>query len=102
MTGPSSRLFLERPNYRRRRLADAARCLPLLGAALWLIPVLWPRSADPLAGQDAVGMSQAMLYVFGVWIGLIGLAALFGIWARDLARTTDDRDRGGRLDEGAD
>ena len=61
-------LFLARGTYRQRRLRDAARLLPVVGALLWMIPVLWPRGAD---GQL---VSVALIYIFGVWAGLIGLA----------------------------
>lgn len=37
-TGP---LFLARADYRRRRLRDAARLLPVVGALLMLLPLLW-------------------------------------------------------------
>jgi len=60
-TGP---LFLARAVYRRRRLRDAARLLPMLGMLLLLIPALSQRST---AG-DAI-------YLFTVWAGLIALAA---------------------------
>ncbi|GAA0309112.1 hypothetical protein [Rhodovulum strictum] len=60
-------LFLAREGYRRRRLADMARLLPLLGLALFLVPVL--------DAED--GLTAAMLiYLFAVWGGLIALSAL--------------------------
>lgn len=34
-------LFLARRAYRQRRLTDAARFLPLLGAFLFLLPIFW-------------------------------------------------------------
>ncbi|PYE85758.1 hypothetical protein [Pseudoroseicyclus aestuarii] len=67
--------FLARASYRRRRLAEAARLAPLAGAALWSVPLLWPR------GETAT--SSALLYVFGVWALLILLSALL---ARALRR----------------
>lgn len=71
-------LFLERRSYRQRRLMDAARLLPLLGALLWLVPLLWPQGGAEVAEQDveAVSTSVAILYIFGVWI-LLALAAVF-------------------------
>lgn len=80
-TSQSSRqvVFLERHSYRRRRLMDAARFLPFVGAGLFLIPLLWATPAD---GGEAMRMSQAFLYVFGVWVVLIILSALFGYSAR--------------------
>lgn len=67
--------FLERRSYRQRRLMDAARLLPLLGVVLWLIPLLWPQR-DPAGEVAAVSTSNAILYIFGVWI-LLALIALF-------------------------
>ncbi|SDD10875.1 hypothetical protein [Ruegeria marina] len=70
-------VFLERQSYRRRRLMDAARLLPILGAALFAVPLLWPN-----AGEGGVRMSVAITYVFGVWAALILISAGFGIAAR--------------------
>lgn len=67
-------LFLARGTYRQRRLRDAARLLPVLGGVLWMIPLLWPRGAD---GQL---VSVALLYIFGVWAGLIGMAFVLARW----------------------
>lgn len=75
MTDKASTLFLERRSYRQRRLMDAARLLPVVGALLWLVPLLWPQSgADPAMGAG-VSTSSAMLYIFGVWT-FLALAAL--------------------------
>jgi len=69
MTGRPGALFVGRASYRQRRLRDAARLLPLLGLVLWLIPLLWPR--EPGAAQST---SFALIYLFGVWTGLILLS----------------------------
>lgn len=78
-------VFLERQSYRRRRLLDLARLLPLLGVLLLLIPLLWP-GADSTGytsgGDRAMTMSGAIIYVFSVWAALILGAVLFGIGAR--------------------
>ena len=71
-------LFLERQSYRRRRLVDVARLLPLLGVLLLLVPLLWPVKG----GGSGTSMSTAITYVFAVWAMLIIGAALFGIAAR--------------------
>ncbi|GAB4547322.1 MAG: hypothetical protein Tsb0024_17260 [Ruegeria sp.] len=84
--GPRPSVFLERQSYRRRRLADAARILPFLGAALVVIPLLWPR-AD-VAGQG-MPLSSAMLYIFISWAGMIGVSFLFGLAARRMAARED-------------
>ncbi|WP_296423992.1 hypothetical protein [Yoonia sp.] len=68
---PKSPVFLERASYRQRRLRDAARLLPVLGAILWMIPLLWSRD-QPAASTNA----DALLYTFGVWVALIVLSAV--------------------------
>ncbi len=74
-------LFLARGVYRRRRLRDAARLLPLVGAFFLLLPVLWggPRGA----GWDAV-------FIFAVWVLLIGGAALLAPKLADPERPEGD------------
>ena len=64
-------VFLARAPYRRRRLRDAARLLPLLGFLLLLLPILWQD------GADLPRVSDVALYFFGVWALLILLAAAF-------------------------
>ena len=66
-------VFLERRNYRRRRMMDALRLVAILGALLWLIPIIWPTGRDGVT--EPMPMSAALYYVFGVWLLLIGLAA---------------------------
>lgn len=63
-----SPLFLERKSYRRRRLMDAARVLPVLGFVLILLPVLWTHD-----GQ--MGTAGEALYLFALWLALIVAAA---------------------------
>lgn len=70
-------LFLARGTYRQRRLRDAALLLPILGALLWMIPLVWPR------GPDGQLVSLALLYIFGVWAGLIGLAWILSRLVRE-------------------
>jgi hypothetical protein len=60
-------LFLERRSYRRRRLSDAARVLPLLGIFLLLMPLLWVQ-AEP---DSPVGTGETTRYIFAIWSGLI-------------------------------
>jgi hypothetical protein len=74
-------LFLERDDYRRRRLMDAARILPVLGAILFLLPLLWEPQHTPLPDTAAGGT-----YLFAVW-GLMILAA--ALLARRLAARHD-------------
>ena len=82
-------VFLERQSYRRRRLMDAAKLLPLLGVLLFSVPLLWPTRGDE--GVVPVPMSVAVTYVFGIWVSLIALAVLFGVAARQARATSEDR-----------
>ena len=74
MAGAQGPLFLERGTYRRRRMMDAIKLLALLGGGLWMIPVLWPKAETE--ADVPLQMSQALFYIFGVWLVLILLAAL--------------------------
>ncbi|WP_299930296.1 hypothetical protein [uncultured Pelagimonas sp.] len=71
-TGGSDKipLFVERQTYRRRRLVDAARALPVLGILLWLLPLLW---AVP---ETSTRASTGLIYVFAVWLGLPVIAGV--------------------------
>ncbi|CUK01853.1 hypothetical protein Q8W37_20510 [Shimia thalassica] len=62
-------VFLERQSYRRRRLIDSIRMVPIIGALLWAVPMLWPTSKDE-AGAD-VTTSDAFIYLFGCWLLLV-------------------------------
>lgn len=53
---------------------DALRLLAVLGAILWMIPMIWPVGESAEASQ--VPMSRALFYIFGVWLFLIAAAAL--------------------------
>lgn len=60
---PELPLFLERASFRRRRLGDAARVLPVLAALAVMLPVWWlPRSFSFAAGA---------IWLFGLWAALI-------------------------------
>ena len=67
MRGPRRRapLFLKRGSYRKRRLRDAARMLPVVGAFLFVMPMLWAHEGT--AGDG--------LYIFAVWLCLVLAAA---------------------------
>lgn len=60
-------LFLDRRRYRRTRLLDAARLLPVMGAALLLVPLLWSAPGQGRPPSNA----GALLYLFGIWAGLV-------------------------------
>lgn len=69
MTGQRPRqLFVERQTYRRRRIQDAARFLPVLGIVLVMVPLLWSE------GAQGVSMSGAIRYLFTLWAALVGAA----------------------------
>ena len=56
-------MFLHRDNYRKRRVMDAVRLLPILGIILWGIPHFW-------SGENTEQTSTVILYIFSVWCGL--------------------------------
>lgn len=75
---------------------DAARLLPVLGAVALFVPLLWPVAAgdSSAAGRaDAVPMSSAMAYVFGVWLLLICLAGVIAAGARRWFGEDTDRNK---------
>ncbi|MCC5983470.1 MAG: hypothetical protein JJU42_03795 [Rhodobacteraceae bacterium] len=71
MSAPQEPLFVARETFRRRRLMDAARLLPVLGLFLVLLPMMWPapEGEAPRAAREGV-------YLFLVWFGLIIAAAV--------------------------
>lgn len=81
MTEGRTPLFLERQSYRRRRLIDFIRMVPVIGAVLWAVPLLWPSGAD-----STTSTSVAIVYLFGVWLGVIVLGAIL---ARLLKKAED-------------
>lgn len=78
MSREPSPLFLARRAYAKRRLADGARMLPVVGAGLFVLPLLW--KAPP--GEEGIGTVGVMVYLFLVWVFLAGAA---GIISRRLA-----------------
>ncbi len=69
MRPPAQPLFLARQSYRRRRLIDALRLVPVLGGLLFMVPVL---GASGRAGSSFGGA----LYLFSSWALLILLTAI--------------------------
>jgi hypothetical protein len=65
-------VFLARAPYRRRRLRDAARLLPVFGVVLLLLPLLWSSEA----GAQRL-TSGDVIYFFGLWTMLVLVAAAF-------------------------
>lgn len=87
-----SQIFVQRANFRQRRLRDAAKLLPILGALLWLIPLAWPTPGD--AGGDTVG-AAGLVYVFAVWLILIVVAGVLNMRMRPLDERGDTETRSG-------
>lgn len=65
---PDRPLFLERASFRRRRLGDAARALPVMAMLAVLLPVWW----IPAEVSFAAGAA----WFFGLWACLI-----VAVWA---------------------
>lgn len=76
MTLPVTPVFLARRTYRRRRLVDAARILPVLGAVLFVLPVLL------LTPGEEGRLSVRVVYFFSVWLGLVACAAGLALFLR--------------------
>jgi len=93
MTPRRGPVFVQRRTYRRRRTADGARMLPILGAILFAIPLLWRGGGE--AGQPAADLAATartawvMGYLFVVWLGLVVLS---GVVSRFLRPEDDDPD----------
>ena len=80
--GTRRRLFLERRTYRRHRLQDAARLVPVFGALLFFGPVIILTSQSTAGAETSVWA----VYFFTVWAGLIVLSAVL---SRALSRIAD-------------
>ena len=65
----ATKRFLHRRNYRRRRLADAARLLPVFGLIALMIPLMLGPS-----GEEPVRTAYVGLYIVGIWAALIAVA----------------------------
>lgn len=84
MRGP---LFLKRGSYRKRRLRDAARMLPVLGAFLFAMPLLWAEE----------GTASDGLYLFAVWFFIVlAAAAMAPGLAREIGAAESDGEGGAR------
>lgn len=89
MRRPREPLFLERQSYRRRRLMDFARLLPVLGLFVFMLPLL--------GGSEGISRTSAnLVYFFLAWFVLIVLA---WVLARKLSRDGIDRPAPGAEDE---
>ncbi|MGP3696148.1 hypothetical protein [Rhodobacter sp. NSM] len=95
MSRRRSPLFLARRSYRRRRLRDAARVLPIFGSFLFLLPILW----EP-AATDRRDTAPDGVYLFVVWALLILVAGAMAPGLRAEARE-DGADESGSAEGGA-
>lgn len=77
MRRPRNQLFLERRSYRRRRLGDAARMLPVFGLILILLPIFW----DPATADAPRSTTWDGEFLFVVWAVMIAVA---GVLSRGL------------------
>lgn len=68
MKKPQKPLFLARQSYRRRRLIDAARLVPIFGLALMMVPLLW---MTPETGS----LAWRGIYLFAIWAALVIISA---------------------------
>lgn len=84
---PRQPLFLERQTYRRRRVMDAARLLPMFGAALLLVPVFWGPEHRTSAG---------LVYLFLVWLAVIVMAFVLSRRLAEPLRSPEHRWTGDR------
>ena len=81
----SEYVYLERRRYRRRRIIEALKVLPVLGIFLFGVPLLW---------SEGVKTSDAMIYFFSVWLALVfaavWLARRLGAGAVEKSLETDN------------
>ncbi len=82
--------FLARDSYRKRRLEDSARLVPIAGLILLLMPLLWAARS---------GTSGALIYIFSVWallilvVGLLSRALMSGEGKGGAFDDADDAER---------
>lgn len=86
------RLFLERRTYRRNRLQDAARLLPILGVVLIFAPIFIRGSEAVAPGVESTSLAQWLVYYFVVWLGLIVITALVSRAMTGTGATEDEAD----------
>jgi hypothetical protein len=69
MAAPREPMFLGRETYRRRRVIDALRLLPVIGGFLFLVPLLGAGAGDRSTAWGGV-------FLFAAWLGLIVASAV--------------------------
>ena len=82
--GESAR-FLDLRSYRLKRLVDAAKMLPLLGAAMLLFPLPFFFLRDDVADGEVQNAVPLGIYLFAIWLVLIVAAMILSRWLRDMA-----------------
>lgn len=89
-------MFLARRAYRRRRVIDAARLLPVFAGFLVLVPLLWD---DGHRGTPV--MAQHAAYIFVIWALFVAAAAAlaFALRPGDLNRPKESEDDADAADE---
>lgn len=89
-------MFLARRAYRRRRVIDAARLLPVFAGFLVLVPLLWD---DGHRGTPV--MAQHAAYIFVIWALFVAAAAAlaFALRPADLNRPKGSEDDADAADE---
>lgn len=86
MSQPEDIVLPDRRAYRRRRITDAARLLPVLGCFLFILPVF-------VAGGDAdATTASGLVFVFSIW-GMLIVASAF--LSRRLGRDDGDDEGNG-------
>ncbi|MGL4281661.1 MAG: hypothetical protein ACRCS0_14960 [Albidovulum sp.] len=90
MTQRPAPLFLARKSYRRRRMTDAARLLPIVGVFLILMPILWQPAITP-----APDTGYGVAYLFIVWTLLILAARVISHFVAGRADASEDAAEGG-------
>lgn len=90
MMRSSEPLFLERQSYRRRRLGDTAKLLPLVALVFFLLPILWSADARTAGG---------LVYLFSVWALLIVIVAFLSRRLSVVDGLAEQKGRSKALDE---
>ncbi|HQU66660.1 MAG TPA: hypothetical protein PLI43_00520 [Albidovulum sp.] len=85
MTNRAAPVFLARKSYRRRRMTDAARLLPIVGVFLILLPILWQPASTP-----APDTGYGVAYLFIVWTLLIIAARVISHFVASEADASED------------
>jgi hypothetical protein len=83
MTGSTQSRFLDRESYRKKRLIDASKLLPLLGALGFILPFVYLFTEED--AQRSPG--QTAIYLFVAWLVLILCAGYLAPRMRDAPKS---------------